>query len=155
MWIITNIVLKLFNSGSWKICHLLSSQKVHIEPLQLIIPTTLLYNLVRSVVYIPMYRESMCLDYNVIMEFIYIGLWTIFICRSSFIRTNTWQTRFFRTLWKININSDVHQYQQNEQTELTIHKKSKTCDIESPGPGLGQAQKCGRVKTCINPFYFF
>jgi hypothetical protein len=27
------------------------------------------------------------------------------------------------------------------------HKNTTACDIGNPGPGLGQAQKCGRVKS--------
>ena len=59
------------------------------------------------------------------------------------------------TLWKESLNSDghqFHQYQQNEQaplvlTELTEHKKKTTTyDVGNTGPGLGQAQRCGRVK---------
>ena len=33
-------------------------------------------------------------------------------------------------------------------TELAEHKKKTTTyDVGSPGPGLGQAQKCGGVKS--------
>jgi hypothetical protein len=32
-------------------------------------------------------------------------------------------------------------------TYLTEHKKTMTYDVGNPGPGLGQAQQCGGVKT--------
>jgi hypothetical protein len=32
-------------------------------------------------------------------------------------------------------------------TELTEHIKTMTYDVGNPGPGLGQAQQCGGVKT--------
>ena len=43
------------------------------------------------------------------------------------------------------------QYQQSEKltlilTEFTVHKKTTAYYIGNPGPGLGQAQKCGGVK---------
>ena len=49
------------------------------------------------------------------------------------------------------VGQQFYQYRQNEQspliiTELTEHKKSTTYDIGNPGPGLGQEQKCDRVK---------
>ena len=58
------------------------------------------------------------------------------------------------TLWKESLNSDdhqFHQYQQKEQsplilTELIEHKRIMACDVGHPGPGLGQAEKCGGVK---------
>ena len=62
------------------------------------------------------------------------------------------------TLWKESLSSDghqFHQYQQNKQsllifTELTEHKKkTMTYDVGDPGPVLGWAQKCGRVKPVI------
>jgi hypothetical protein len=31
--------------------------------------------------------------------------------------------------------------------QITEHKKTKTFDVGNPGPGLGQAQKCGGDKT--------
>ena len=31
--------------------------------------------------------------------------------------------------------------------QIIEHKKTKTFDVGNPGPGLGQAQKCGGVKT--------
>jgi hypothetical protein len=45
-----------------------------------------------------------------------------------------------------------HQYKQNGKKDtfspqITEHKKTKTCDVGNPDPGLGQAQKCGGVKT--------
>ena len=51
-----------------------------------------------------------------------------------------------KKLWKESLNSDGHQYQQNEQsslilTGLTEHKKDH--DVGNPGPGIRQAQKCG------------
>ena len=55
-------------------------------------------------------------------------------------------------LWKEGLHSDsqrFHQYQQNEQPSLISKnctlKNTTTYDIEIPGPGLGQADKCGRV----------
>jgi hypothetical protein len=44
-----------------------------------------------------------------------------------------------------------HQFQQKKQspvilTELTVYKKTMTCDVGNPGPGLGQAQKYARAK---------
>ena len=58
--------------------------------------------------------------------------------------------QFLDWIWKESLNSDghhSHKYQQNEQsplilTELTEHKQ----DVGNPGPGWGQAKKCGRVK---------
>ena len=65
-------------------------------------------------------------------------------------------------LWKENLNSDdyqFHQYQQNEQSplvliELTQLKKTTTCDVGNPRPGLGQAHKCVGIKpTSIRSWY--
>ena len=60
-------------------------------------------------------------------------------------------------LWNANFNSDseqFNQYQQNEQSPLKLNslnmKKTTTYDIGNPGPGLGQAQKCGWVKSVFN-----
>ena len=43
-----------------------------------------------------------------------------------------------------------HQYQQSRQSPLTStiehEKKTTTYDVGNPGPGLEQAQKCGRIK---------
>jgi hypothetical protein len=58
-------------------------------------------------------------------------------------------------LWKEILTTDrqqVHQFQQNEQSLLILThwthtiKKTMTYNIGNPAPGLGQAQKCGRVK---------
>jgi hypothetical protein len=60
----------------------------------------------------------------------------------------------FSLIWKESL-SDGHQFHQNQQNEqsplilttLTEHKKnSMTYEVGNPGPGLGQAQECGRVK---------
>ena len=32
-------------------------------------------------------------------------------------------------------------------SQFTEHKKNTTYDVGNPSPGLGQAQKCGGVKT--------
>ena len=43
-----------------------------------------------------------------------------------------------------------HQYQQNENNQLSSYmntKKTTTHDVGDPGPGLGQAQQCGGVKS--------
>ena len=37
---------------------------------------------------------------------------------------------------------------------LNIKKKTMTYDVGNPGPGLGQAQKCGRVKP-VNGIYIY
>ena len=41
-------------------------------------------------------------------------------------------------------------FHQKQQTPLTsnhiVSKKTKTYDVRNPGPGLEQAQKCGRIK---------
>jgi len=67
-------------------------------------------------------------------------------------------------LWKENLNSygqQFHQYQQNEQSPLTSNrwkfkKKIMTYGIGNPGPGLGQTQKCGRIKCRLMfPVQFF
>ena len=57
-------------------------------------------------------------------------------------------------LHKESLNSDdqqCHKYQQIEQSTTSYlkpmnTKKTMTYGTENPGPGLGQAQKCGRVK---------
>ena len=56
-------------------------------------------------------------------------------------------------LWKACLNSDgqqVHQYHQKEQLPFNVNsliiKKTTTFDTGNPYPGLGQGQKCGRVK---------
>ena len=56
--------------------------------------------------------------------------------------------------WKESLNSDGHQYQQNEQsliilTEQTEHKNTTTCDVWNSGPGLEQAHKCGCAKLVL------
>jgi hypothetical protein len=42
-----------------------------------------------------------------------------------------------------------HQYQQNEQSPLTLkhrtQKQTMKYDVRIPGHGFGQAQKCGRA----------
>jgi len=71
------------------------------------------------------------------------------------------------TFWKESLNSDghqLHQYQQSKQLYLIFNhsfkqwwpinsiniiktnteKKPTTYDIGNPGPGFGQAKKCGR-----------
>ena len=52
----------------------------------------------------------------------------------------------FLILWKESLNSDgqqFHQYQQNDQSPLTEHKKKllTTYDVGNPGSGLGQAYR--------------
>jgi len=54
---------------------------------------------------------------------------------------------------KRSLNSDGHQFHQYQQKgTITSHlnalnaKKTMTYDVENPGTGLEQAQKCGRVK---------
>ena len=54
------------------------------------------------------------------------------------------------------VRNQFHQYQQNKQspyilTELTEHKKAMSCDVGNPGPGMGQAQKCGGIKSVNSP----
>ena len=48
-------------------------------------------------------------------------------------------------LWKESLNSDgqqFHQHQQNEQSSHTLNiKKTVTCDVGNPRPGLGVSQK--------------
>ena len=63
-------------------------------------------------------------------------------------------TKIKEKLRKESLNSDghqFHQYQQNGQSplilnELTECKEEHAYDIGNPVLGLGQAQKCGRVK---------
>jgi len=59
-------------------------------------------------------------------------------------------------IWKESLNNgdgqQFHQYKQNGNKttfspQITEHKKTKTFDVGNPGPGLGQAQKCGGDKT--------
>ena len=56
------------------------------------------------------------------------------------------------SLWKVSLNSNgnkFHQYQQNHEKSpliLTKHKQTTTANVRNPGHGLGQAQKCVRVK---------
>ena len=65
-------------------------------------------------------------------------------------------------IWKESLNNgdgqQFHQYKQYKQykqngkktifsPQITEHKKTKTFDVGNPGPGLGQAQKCGGDKT--------
>jgi hypothetical protein len=67
-----------------------------------------------------------------------------------------WYLQAFRSvylgLWKESLNSDgqrFNQYQQNEQPPLTVihwtQRKTKTYAEENAGPGVWQAQICGRV----------
>ena len=55
-------------------------------------------------------------------------------------------------LWRQFINSDgqqLHWHQQSEQLPVTLAHwtlKKTTYDVGNPGPGLGQAQKCGGVR---------
>jgi hypothetical protein len=37
----------------------------------------------------------------------------------------------------------IHQYHQTEHQIIEHKKKTMTCDIGNPGPGLGHVQKCG------------
>jgi len=58
------------------------------------------------------------------------------------------------TLWRESLYSDgqqCHQYQQNEQSTLTLWTKkggreTMKYDVGNPDPGLGHSQKSGRVK---------
>ena len=58
------------------------------------------------------------------------------------------------SLWKESLNRDGYQflqYKQSEQaplilSEITEHIDTTTSDVRNSGPGLGQAQTCGRVK---------
>ena len=75
-----------------------------------------------------------------------------------FIDLETISHKTFR-LWKESLNREGHQflkYQQNEQSPLTLteHKKTTTYDIVNLGPGLIQAQTCGRVKL-VNGIRFY
>jgi len=52
----------------------------------------------------------------------------------------------FLILWQESLNSDsqqFHQYQQNDQSPLTEHKKklTTTYEVGNPGSGLGQAHR--------------
>jgi len=46
------------------------------------------------------------------------------------------------------VNNSTNSNKTNNQlsSSLTKYKKTMTYDVGNQGPGLGQAQKCGRVK---------
>jgi hypothetical protein len=43
-------------------------------------------------------------------------------------------------------NNNINKTKNHLSSLLTEHKKTMTCDNESPGPGFGQVQKCGGIK---------
>jgi hypothetical protein len=60
----------------------------------------------------------------------------------------------YKNLWRESLNSDLQQfdqYQQNKQSPFILtnstSKKITTYDVGNPNTGLGQAQKCGCVKS--------
>ena len=45
----------------------------------------------------------------------------------------------------VNNSTDINKQNNHLSHQSIEHKEAKTYDVGNPGPGLGQAQKCGRV----------